>query len=238
MKTLSHPRNNLQIPIDLLTSTAAIFFSMAERPLKIGIISGSQRPVQAGTQITDFIQAVIEKHIKVEQSIELVRINLGEVDLPLYDEPSPPMQITASDQYTKSTTQAWSRAVSPLNAFVVVTPEYNCNLPAGLKNAIDVLWHEWTTKPFMIVSYGVMGGTFAYEDLKRALSMAIKARVVDTGVHLQFGPMSKGNMIKAATGQDLGLTPDGTDHLWSDKRAAIIQAWQELVDLVNATGKP
>ena len=209
-----------------------------ERSLKIGIISGSQRPVQAGKQITDFIQAIIKTQLRPDQSIELVRINLGELDLPLYDEPLPPMQLTASEQYTKSTTQAWSRTVTPLNAFVIVTPEYNCNLPAGLKNAIDVLWHEWTTKPFMIVSYGIMGGTFAYEGLKRALSMSIKARVVDTAVHLEFGPMENGNVIKAATGQDLGLLPMKENGLWSEKTSTVVQAWQELLDLLKDTGKP
>ncbi|CVK91400.1 related to flavoprotein [Fusarium mangiferae] len=206
---------------------------MAGGILKVGIIAGSQRQIQAGSQITDWVQRIIQKHLGNSNNVKLERINIKDLDLPIYDEPYPPAQITSTDQYTKDSTKAWSRIVAPLDAFVIVTPEYNLNVPAGLKNAIDLLYFEWTKKPFFIVSYGGMGGTFSYENLKRSLSLAIKARVVESGVNLAFGPAENGNAPKAVTGQDLGLsvTEDGT--LWADKRGDITKGWDELISLLN-----
>jgi hypothetical protein len=72
---------------------------MASKTFKVGIISGSQRPIQAGQQVTDFVQAVIEKHIGSSSSIELQRINVRDLNLPLYNEPGMPSMLTSSDQY-------------------------------------------------------------------------------------------------------------------------------------------
>ena len=200
---------------------------------KIGIISGSIRPVQAGSQITDYIQAVIKKHLGSSSDVELTRINIKDLDLPLSKEPGMPQPITYTDGYTEESTKAWSKLVSPLDGFVVVTPEYNCAVPAGLKNAIDMLWHEWTGKPFFIVSYGIKGATFAYEDVKRGLTMAIKAKVVETPVNLAFGEMDNGIMFKAASGADLELSADKDDSLWADRRGDITKGWDELIALLN-----
>ncbi|KAF4454525.1 NAD(P)H-dependent FMN reductase LOT6 [Fusarium albosuccineum] len=210
---------------------------MAGRIFQVGVIAGSQRHIQAGSQITDWVQGIIQNHLGTDSNIKLQRINIKDLGLPMYDEPYPPAQITSSDEYTKDTTKAWSRIVAPLDAFVVVTPEYNLNVPAGLKNAIDLLYFEWTKKPFFIVSYGSMGGTFSYENLKRSLSLAIKVRVVESGVNLAFGPPEDGIVPKAVTGQDLGLsvTEDGT--LWADKKGGITKGWDELVSLLNTKPK-
>ncbi|UPK96051.1 hypothetical protein LCI18_006986 [Fusarium solani-melongenae] len=207
---------------------------MATKVFNIGIISGSQRRIQAGSQITDWVQGIIEKHLRHSNTVGLRRINIKDLDLPLYDEPYPPAQITSSDQYTKETTRAWSNIAAPLDAFVIVTPEYNVNVPAGLKNALDLLYFEWTNKPFFIISYGGMGGTFSYDNLKRSLSLAIKARVVETRVNLAFGPSENGIAAKAVTGQDLGLSvaEDGT--LWADKREDITKGWDELISLLGS----
>jgi NAD(P)H-dependent FMN reductase len=123
--------------------------------------------------------------------------------------------------------------VAPLDAFVIVTPEYNLNVPAGLKNAIDLLYFEWTKKPFFIVSYGSIEGTFSYENLKRSLSLAVKARVVENGVNLAFGPAENGIVQKALTGQALDLSVTADNILWADKREDIKKGWEELVSLLN-----
>ncbi|KAK2684479.1 hypothetical protein QWA68_016777 [Fusarium oxysporum] len=204
---------------------------------QVGIIAGSQRQIQAGSQITDWVQGIIQNHLGNSNNIKVRRINIKDLGLPIYDEPYPPAQITDSDQYTKDTTKAWSKIVAPLDAFVVVTPEYNFNVPAGLKNAIDLLYFEWTKKPFFIISYGSMGGTFSYENLKRSLSLAIKAQVVEGGVNLAFGPAENGIIPKAVAGQDLGLSLTEDGSLWADKREGIRKGWDELVSLLNASPK-
>ncbi|PCD27186.1 hypothetical protein AU210_013600 [Fusarium oxysporum f. sp. radicis-cucumerinum] len=206
---------------------------MVAKAFQVGIIAGSQRPIQVGSQITDWVQRIIERHLGNNSNIGLRRINVKDLNCSVYDEPYPPIQITSSDQYTKDTTKAWSRVVAPLDAFVIVTPEYNLNIPAGLKNAIDLLYFEWTRKPFFIISYGGVGGIFSYENLKRSLSLAIKARVVENGVNLAFGPAENGIAPKALTGQDLGLSLTADNTLWADKRDDIKKGWEELVSLLN-----
>ncbi|KAJ4172192.1 hypothetical protein NW754_002380 [Fusarium falciforme] len=206
---------------------------MASKLFQVGIIAGSQRPIQVGSQITDWVQAIIEKHLGNNSNLGLHRINIRDLGLSVYDEPYPPVQITSSDQYTKDATKAWSRTVAPLDAFVVVTPEYNVNVPAGLKNALDLLYFEWTNKPFFIISYGGMGGTFCYQNLKRSLTLAMKARVVENGVNLAFGPAENGISSKAVTGKDLGLSVTEDNTLWADKREDIKKGWEELVSLLN-----
>ena len=47
---------------------------------------------------------------------------------------SPP---AAAGEPVHEHTKAWGRRVEPLDAFVIVTPEYNAGYPAVLKNAID-----------------------------------------------------------------------------------------------------
>lgn len=87
----------------------------------------------------------------------------------------------------------------------------NANIPAGLRNASDLLYFECTNKPFLIVSYGRMGEICFRENLKQSLNLATKARVVESGVSLVFGPAENRIVLRAVTGQDLGLsaTEDG-----------------------------
>ncbi|KAJ4156218.1 hypothetical protein NW754_007842 [Fusarium falciforme] len=86
---------------------------MASKVLQVSIIAGSQRKIQAGSQITDWVQGIIEKHLGNNSSIKLHRINIKDLNLPIYDEPYPPAQITNSDQYTTEATKAWSRLAAP-----------------------------------------------------------------------------------------------------------------------------
>jgi hypothetical protein len=45
-----------------------------------------------------------------------------------------------------------------VDAFVFVTPEYNCGAPPSIVNAIDYLNKEWAYKPLGFVSYGGVSG--------------------------------------------------------------------------------
>jgi NAD(P)H-dependent FMN reductase len=57
------------------------------------------------------------------------------------------------------------------DAFVVVTPKYNHNFPAPLKNAIDWRYNKWRAKPVGFVSYGGMGGGLrAVEQLRQVFA--------------------------------------------------------------------
>lgn len=125
----------------------------------IKVILGSTRPNRFGVQPAHWVMEQAKK--VTEHQFEL--IDLQEVNLPLLDEPTPPMM----QQYTKDHTKAWSKMISEADGFIVVTGEYNHSIPAALKNAFDFLFAEWGYKPVSFVSYGSLaGGARAVEHLR------------------------------------------------------------------------
>jgi len=83
-------------------------------------------------------------------------------ELPLLDEPMPPMM----RKYTKGHTKKWSEKIEGADGYIFVAAEYNHSLAGGLKNAIDYLNHEWRNKSVGFVSYGSNGGSRAVEHLR------------------------------------------------------------------------
>ncbi|MDB5166678.1 MAG: putative reductase [Candidatus Saccharibacteria bacterium] len=125
----------------------------------VKIILGSTRPNRFGIQPAEWVMKQAEQ--VTEHQFEL--IDLKDVDLPLLDEPTPPMM----RQYTKDHTKAWSQMIEEADGFIFVTGEYNHSVPAALKNAIDYLFEEWNYKPVSYVSYGSLaGGARAVEHLR------------------------------------------------------------------------
>ena len=70
--------------------------------------------------------------------------------------------------YEDPLTIAWAAKVASADGFVLVTPEYNHGYPAVLKNALDVIFAEWSRKPVSFVGYGgSAGGVRAVEQLRQ-----------------------------------------------------------------------
>ena len=125
----------------------------------IKVILGSTRPNRFGVQPAEWIMEQT-KQIPDHQ-FELV--DLAEVNLPLLDEPVPPMM----QQYSKDHTKTWSRTIDEADGFIIIAAEYNHSIAAALKNAIDYLFVEWNYKPVSFVSYGSLaGGARAVEHLR------------------------------------------------------------------------
>ena len=131
-----------------------------ERPL-IKIIVGSVRPVRVGDQIATALAPLLAEASGARVEI----IDLAEVALPMLDEPLMP----AMGNYQKPHTIAWSESIKDSDAVVFLTPQYNGGYPAALKNAIDYLYHEWSAKPALIVSYGGHGGSQSGAQLRSVL---------------------------------------------------------------------
>jgi NAD(P)H-dependent FMN reductase len=126
--------------------------------LKIAIILGSTRPNRVGAIVAEWVHGIADKHTDAE--FELV--DVAKLDLPLLDEELPPVL----GQYAKQHTLDWAAKVASFDAFVIVTPEYNHSVPAGLKNALDFVYAEWADKAAGFVSYGAAGGIRAVEHLR------------------------------------------------------------------------
>jgi NAD(P)H-dependent FMN reductase len=126
--------------------------------LKIGIILGSTRPGRNGAAVANLVLEQASK--RTDATFELVDIE--SFHLPLLDEPGPPSMAP----HTKPHTIAWAEKIASLDAFVVVTPEYNHSTSGALKNAIDYLYSEWANKAAGFVGYGSLGGARAVEHLR------------------------------------------------------------------------
>jgi NAD(P)H-dependent FMN reductase len=124
----------------------------------IAIIAGSTRPGRKALTVAEWVHGLASKRDDATYEI----VDLADFDLPLLDEPFPPMM----GRYTHDHTKAWSQKIGQYDGFVFVTPEYNHSTSAALKNAIDFLYHEWSNKAAGFVSYGMQGGTRAVEQLR------------------------------------------------------------------------
>ncbi len=204
-------------------------------PYKVGLIIGSTRVVRAGPQITAWVLEVIKSHLETQANppdVEFDLVDLAALNLPLYDEPGIPSKIHGAEGYEHEHTRAWSRRVAALDAFVFVSSQHNWGIPAGLKNAIDYLFHEWKGKPAAIVTYGGHGGGKAGQQLQVVLGGGIDMRVVEEQVNLSFP--GREVLVKAATGQDLALDARTQDDSapWADRRKDVVALWEELAKLL------
>jgi NAD(P)H-dependent FMN reductase len=129
---------------------------------KIGIILGSTRQGRISPAIAEWVAAGIAKHS--ELSAEM--LDLEVINLPFFNEPTIPSVAPG----TSEAAIAWAAKISSLDAFVILTSEYNAGYPAPLKNALDYLKTEWANRPIFVVSYGFSGGSSAAHQLNEVLT--------------------------------------------------------------------
>ncbi|HWO76022.1 MAG TPA: NAD(P)H-dependent oxidoreductase [Bacillus sp. (in: firmicutes)] len=130
--------------------------------IKIGIIVGSTRPGRKGEAIAKWVYEIAKKRDDAKFEI----VDIATFNLPLLDEPMPPM----FEEYTKPHTLKWSKKINEFDGFIFVVPEYNHSISGALKNAIDFLYQEWNNKAAGIVGYGAAGGASAAESLRMILA--------------------------------------------------------------------
>jgi NAD(P)H-dependent FMN reductase len=130
--------------------------------LRIGVIVSSVRQGRRGEGIARWFAAIAAEH----EGIEPVLLDLKDFLLPDYAEPTGARMAEAS--YAGDAQRRWVHAVTPLDGFVIVTPEYNHGYPAPLKNALDHVFSAWRGKPVSFVSYGgISGGTRCVQQLRQ-----------------------------------------------------------------------
>ena len=130
---------------------------------QLKIISSTVRPGRKGPLVAAWIADLAKK----KENFNVEVIDLGELNLPMMDEPNHPLLKKYQHEHTKK----WSATIDEADAFIFVTAEYDYNYPAPLRNALEYLSQEWGYKPAAIVSYGgVSAGTRASNALKADLS--------------------------------------------------------------------
>jgi NAD(P)H-dependent FMN reductase len=145
--------------------------------LRIAIVTGSTRPGRNNESVSNWVYHIARE--RKDADFELV--DIASYNLPLLDEPLPPMRGRYGNEHTK----VWSEKIASFDAYVFVTPEYNHSTSGALKNAIDYLYREWNNKAAGFVSYGGRGGMLAVEHL-RLIMAALKIATVQAYVTLSL----------------------------------------------------
>jgi NAD(P)H-dependent FMN reductase len=125
---------------------------------RIGIIIGSTRPGRKAEAVAKWAYDIARKR----KDAEFELVDIADFNLPLLDEPMPPV----FGQYSHDHTRAWSAKIASFDGYVFVTPEYNHATSGALKNAIDFLYNEWVNKAAGFIGYGGMSGARAVENLR------------------------------------------------------------------------
>ncbi|HEY1645968.1 MAG TPA: NAD(P)H-dependent oxidoreductase [Candidatus Saccharimonadales bacterium] len=129
---------------------------------KVGIILGSTRQGRISPSIAEWVASTIAKHPELTAEM----LDLEAINLPFFNEPTIP---SVAPGVSEAAT-AWREKVTSLDAFIILTAEYNAGYPAPLKNALDYLKTEWANRPILVVSYGFGGGASAAHQLSEVLT--------------------------------------------------------------------
>ncbi|MFI5676780.1 NADPH-dependent FMN reductase [Streptomyces cellulosae] len=151
---------------------------MHTQPLKIGVVIGS---VRAG-RFADTVAGWFLSEARQREDMEIHVIDLAE--------PALAAELGRALGFDGSVDRSGDRSgdaprlaqrIGEVDAFVVVTPEYNHGYPASLKVALDHVHREWQAKPVGFVSYGGMaGGHRAVEQLRQVFAELHAVTVRDT----------------------------------------------------------
>jgi NAD(P)H-dependent FMN reductase len=125
--------------------------------MRIGIILGSTREERLGTRVVRYLAG----QAAGITGAEFIVLDLAEYDLPFFAEPVAPMD--NRDRQVPPNVRRWLDDVASTDGYVFVVPEYNFEVPAPAKNALDLLAHEAEGKPVLIQSYSdtAYGGIIA-----------------------------------------------------------------------------
>ncbi|HEX4212949.1 MAG TPA: NAD(P)H-dependent oxidoreductase [Candidatus Dormibacteraeota bacterium] len=115
--------------------------------MRIGIILGSTRGERLGVRVVRYI---VDQAAAVPGA-EFVVLDLAGYDLPFFCEPLAPLD--NGDRQVPPNVRRWLDDVASVDGYVFVVPEYNFEVPAAAKNALDLLAHEAEGKPAWIQSY-------------------------------------------------------------------------------------
>ena len=145
---------------------------------KLKIITSTTRPGRKGPAVSEWVLEVSKQFPDYETEI----LDLHTLALPLFDEPEHPRM----RKYQHEHTHRWSRAIDEADAIIIVTAEYNFGMPAPLKNALDYLVHEWSSKPVAFVSYGGQSGGLRSVQMTKLVVTALKMMPIPEAVAIPF----------------------------------------------------
>lgn len=145
----------------------------------ITIVTGSARPNSLGTKILPLVKAELEKSKDVTVQVA----DLKELNMPFVDSEV----IPAAEGYEPShdTVKKWQEIVQSSDGFVFLVPQYNNQISAIQKNAVDWLYDDWKDKTVSFVGYS-WGGSEAVIEMMDKLMVKVGAKPLPTSAKLFF----------------------------------------------------
>jgi len=98
---------------------------------RLGVVIASVREGRVGLPIAQWFIERARQHAKFDVEV----VDLKAIDLPVFAERYHPRL----QKYETDKQKEWSAVVAALDAFVLVTPEYNFSVAPALLNAFDYL---------------------------------------------------------------------------------------------------
>jgi NAD(P)H-dependent FMN reductase len=146
---------------------------------KILVVTGSVRP----NSVNSIIVEAIKTDLATREGVEVSVANLGELNLPFFDAPTPP----SAESYVvpHDSVERWGALVNDADGVVFAAAEYNHSLSAVQKNAIDWLYKEWAEKPVAFIGYGWYAGVHSLAQFKE-IGLVTKWKLGETTTGLQF----------------------------------------------------
>jgi NAD(P)H-dependent FMN reductase len=151
---------------------------MSTSKLKVHVIVGSTRPARFGDKPAHYVLGRLNEHPEIQAEL----VDLRDWPLPSFDGPMAPARIT-NGEYGSEIVDRWSAKIAEADAYVITAAEYNHGYTAVLKNALDVIYHEWVRKPVSFIGYGGVGGARAIEQL-RQVAIELQMAPIRAAVYL------------------------------------------------------
>jgi len=131
--------------------------------LQIAILYGSVREARAGIRVVRFLEAALRRRGHTVHVVDAVEQRLPLLDRMYKEYPhgsAPPVLEALAELYRK------------VDAFAIVSGEYNHGIPPGLKNLLDHFLEEYFFRPSAIICYsaGQFGGVRAAMQLRMTLA--------------------------------------------------------------------
>lgn len=195
---------------------------------KIAFIITSTRKGRVGDKVGAYVKKIFDSVVSSENHITTV--DVLDFNLPVFDEAVIPAMVPKHADWTTPHARAWSDEIAKYDGYVILANEYNFGLSSSTKNAVDYLYHAWIGKPIMVVTYGIMGGTFSSDQLSNTLKM-MHLKVVDTKPQLAFVGEPTGPDVMAAMRGELS---DDTVKKWdAEKKGDLVKGLGELETMLK-----
>ncbi|KAJ1325287.1 NAD(P)H-dependent oxidoreductase [Microdochium nivale] len=196
-------------------------------PKSVAVVTTSVRGVRAGPDVSALVVSLLEP--ATPEGVTLSHVDLAAFNLPVFNESKTPAMLAngGATEFEQPQARAWSAEIARHDAYILVVPEYNYGVAGSTKNAIDYLYNEWKGKPAGVISYGIMGGNTAREQVRKSLGgVGLKVTGAEVGFTFPgggYGEHTQHSMVK-------GGISNGTKAEWEGSGDEVKKMLAEIVE--------